>query len=966
MRPAISKPQPSLMPSSSSSCSGRVSPVSMRSIKSTSSTNSTSPLVVRGCGGGPSSVAGPGGCRGPCATAAQRTRASPQRPPRPEQAEASSAGVYEERVAEEERAPPPPPPVPSSPQTKLKLARVSTVTHLSIASSPFVLPFTSRRRPSIPLEDFPASPTDDEWEDFSFEEDIVPISPTSPPRRNTLRRKPSVPHSPRLIRGTSLARSHASRRSRRSRPNAMSSRTPTSQTPKSSRFPSVYSTYSFYDPAQLDAPLDDQSDILEQVADSADPIASLLSLPAEREAEAGEFGQVPGGANLDPRGSVSSVSTVRPSVGQRSQSRLGGLRDRFRWLPGRSGSGQDSSSDESAHVRASSDTSSIDTFDSVCPLYARAKTTTGRTVVFSKPGFRSLRGPGAKPGSPDFQPEHEYKSSTDSSSYAPSFSSFERNLRVGGTAGSQSSCDDSFAEGSPRSKPRPLSPFAVAQAEEPKNITGPPVPCHVRSRSHNFQYPRPRTVRSFESLRQPRLRDKNDVPHHPFQPLAVPYPLAYSPAMMAADRWNHALLFGDERNPASAGGLLRGSTVSFSQFYGVGSGRKEVLKGKELRGGKVLDIGCGEGLWVLTAAKEWKYTRFVGFDLMPVQMNLEERLQGVKNASDIIDRIEWINGDCLNAPLPFDDNSFDLIRLANMTMALPTDAEADNWRLRALFSEIFRVLKVDGELEVIDENHTVPSASAASPGNPGNAAFSATGSQCHQLEQAFANMLTYHRLSAYPVIPELLKQHFSTASEKAHFRLAVAPDSNVVERLARRDGLSDETATRVEIDRDLGLANDVRTENLPSHGRARSGSVAQGRNRKMLQLLGKEFVESRKSAPPAGLIVLPNKMLPMSPAAVYAHATHSTNVILAAKEQLFDFVELCARGRAVADRQEFEDLLWEYESTRFDRLGLRDPLQTFDDWDSGMSDANEGLWSSELRSPKYASCTSPPPLDTQP
>ncbi|KAG9083095.1 hypothetical protein FS749_006307 [Ceratobasidium sp. UAMH 11750] len=104
----------------------------------------------------------------------------------------------------------------------------------------------------------------------------------------------------------------------------------------------------------------------------------------------------------------------------------------------------------------------------------------------------------------------------------------------------------------------------------------------------------------------------------------------------------------------------------------------------------------------------------------------------------------------------------------------------------------------------------------------------------------------------------------------------------------------------------------------------------------------------------------------MSPSAVYAHATHSTNVILAAKEQLFDFVELCARGRAVADRQEFEDLLWEYESTRFDRLGLRDPLQTFDDWDTGVSDANEGLWSADLRSPRYASATSPPPLDAQP
>jgi SAM-dependent methyltransferase len=317
----------------------------------------------------------------------------------------------------------------------------------------------------------------------------------------------------------------------------------------------------------------------------------------------------------------------------------------------------------------------------------------------------------------------------------------------------------------------------------------------------------------------------------------------------------------------------------------------------------------------------------------------------------------------LNASLPFDDNSFDLIRLANMTLALPTDAESDNWRLRALFSEIFRVLKVDGELEVIDENHTPVSASVASPSNPTNAAFDAsTGPQMCQLEQAFDAMLKYRRLSAYPIIPDLLQQHFSTASEKAHFRLALAPDPNVVDRIARRDGVSDETAAQVDLDLDLGLVDDVRSETPSVHGRARSGSgsVTHGRNRKMLQLLGKEFVESRKSAPPSGLIVLPNKMLPMSPAAVYAHATHSTNVILAAKEQLFDFVELCAQGRAVADRQEFEDLLWQYESSRFDRLGLRDPLHSFNDWETGVSDTNEGLWSPDLRSPKYA-CASPPP-----
>lgn len=633
IRPTISKPMPT---SPSSLRSGRTSPASMRSFQSGSSANSSS---ARGRDG-PSTIAGPSGSHSLFVAPAQRSGSSPQRPPRPEEA---SAAVYEQDFPEDVVAPLPS--VSASPPTQLRLARLSTTTtlnrHLSTASSSLVLPFSSKRRPSIPIEDFPTSPTDDEWEDFSFEEDLAPrpkedLVPTSPIRRNTLRRKPSVPLSPRLVKGaseymfiihctmtpdmciwTGLARSHASRRSRRNRVTGMNPRSPTSPTANFSRFPSVYSTYSYYDPSQLDdAAIDDKSEIFEQVEMPVDTIASQT----EQETEVDEFGEVPGGANLDPRGSVSSVSTVRPAAGQRSYSRLGGLKDKFRWLPGRSVSGQDSSSDESVHARTSSDSSSIDNVDTSSgrPLFNRARTTThasakssvtGKSVVFAKPGFRSLRG--AKPSSPEFQPGHGYQSSTDSSSYAPSVSSFEKNIRIGGTAGSMSSCgDDLHTEGSPSSQSRPLSSSRASSiilpAEEPKNITGPPVPSHVRSRSHNFQYPRPRTVKSFETLRAPTLREKNDVPHHPFPVSVIPYPLAYSPAMMAADRWNHALLFGDERNPGNVGGLLRGSTVSFSQFYGVGSGRKEVLKGKELRGGKVLDLGCGEGLWVLTAAKEWR------------------------------------------------------------------------------------------------------------------------------------------------------------------------------------------------------------------------------------------------------------------------------------------------------------------------------------------------------------------------
>ncbi|CAE6433485.1 unnamed protein product [Rhizoctonia solani] len=935
MKHTISKPRPSPI------SSGRTSPVppthtrsdSPRSMMSSGSTGSTRPS--QGCGG-------PSSCRTTCNSLSPNHTNVPQRPPRPEESTPpAQAQIYQ---------PPPAPADSTSPRSSTTtpprptvLRRLSTATtihkHLSIANSSSVLPFSSKRRPSIPVEDFPTSPDEDDWEDFSFEKDLVPVSPT----RNVIRRKSSIPLTPRLTKGAGLSRS---RRTRRSRPN-LNSRGPA--TPIDPNRPlSVYSAYSFYSPSQID----DQEDF-GHMSDSLDPASSFMSINADSltdQEDLNEFDEVPAGANLEPRGSVSSIATVRPSASQRNPgSRLGGLKGKLRcqWLAARSGQGQDSGSDSTLLNPSGSDVSvSSSASPPNRPAYTRSRSTSARPV-FSRPGFKSFS---KSQSSPDYRPGHGYQSSTDSSSYAPSFSSFENNIRLGGKSGSSSCGDDWTSEEGHETAAKLPSSRASSIIM--------PAPSHSRNSSDNHMRLRPDSVTCIEPIRKPTIRMKNGVPHHSCDPEQVPYPLSYSPNMMAADRWNHALLFGDDRNPASAGGLLRGSNVSFSQFYGVGSGKKEVLKGRELRGGKVLDLGCGEGLWVLAAAKEWRHTCFVGFDLLPIQMDLKDKLDGAKNAQDIIDRIEWVQGDFLSEKLPFADNSFDLVRLANTTLALPADPDADNCRLRGLFGEIFRVLKVDGEFEIIDENHTVPSTSKASPACPENAAFNPyTGTQMREVEQAFARMLQYHQLTAYDAIPGLLQQHFSTSSEKATFRLAVAPDPNVVQNLRGRDSI-EEASTRVELDRDLGLAE--APVEAPAHGRVPSISgSSHGRNRKMLQLLGKEFAETRKPTVPQGLIVLPNKILPMSPAAIYAHATHSTNVILSAKEQLFSYVEQCARGRAVVDREEFDDILWDYEASRFGRIGLRDPLQSFKDWETGISDLNEGLWSGEQRSPRFVS--SPPP-----
>lgn len=63
---------------------------------------------------------------------------------------------------------------------------------------------------------------------------------------------------------------------------------------------------------------------------------------------------------------------------------------------------------------------------------------------------------------------------------------------------------------------------------------------------------------------------------------------------------------------------------------------------------RVLDLGCGGGLWILEAAQEWKTTEFVGLDIERKQPNFLNLLKpGIidlvesEALSDVSSRIRW-------------------------------------------------------------------------------------------------------------------------------------------------------------------------------------------------------------------------------------------------------------------------------------------------------------------------------------
>ncbi|KAK0198768.1 hypothetical protein F5146DRAFT_1020917 [Armillaria mellea] len=113
----------------------------------------------------------------------------------------------------------------------------------------------------------------------------------------------------------------------------------------------------------------------------------------------------------------------------------------------------------------------------------------------------------------------------------------------------------------------------------------------------------------------------------------------------------------------------------------------------------VIDLGCGPGFWIMEAAPAWKHTRFVGFDLVDV---LQRDFQKTEN-------VQFVRGNFVAYPLPFPDGSFDMVRMANLSLCIPYS----KWEF--VLSEVYRVLTVGGRLELIDDQLFFPYGEPPSP-----------------------------------------------------------------------------------------------------------------------------------------------------------------------------------------------------------------------------------------------------------
>ena len=109
---------------------------------------------------------------------------------------------------------------------------------------------------------------------------------------------------------------------------------------------------------------------------------------------------------------------------------------------------------------------------------------------------------------------------------------------------------------------------------------------------------------------------------------------------------------------------------------------------KNIKGKKILEVGCGRGFYLKTLKKLWPNLKITGVDL-----NKKYLTEAKKNLAGL--KIKLVKGDAQN--LPFVDNSFSRIIASEILEHVSNDSKA--------LTEIYRVLKPTG-IAII----TVPNA----------------------------------------------------------------------------------------------------------------------------------------------------------------------------------------------------------------------------------------------------------------
>ena len=157
---------------------------------------------------------------------------------------------------------------------------------------------------------------------------------------------------------------------------------------------------------------------------------------------------------------------------------------------------------------------------------------------------------------------------------------------------------------------------------------------------------------------------------------------------------------------------------------------------------RVLDVGCGRGLFLIGAAKRLTTGRATGVDIWQAEdLSGNEPAATLDNAriERVAERVEMQTADARK--LPFDDASFDVV-LSSAALHNIYDAGERQTAVR----EIARVLKVGGRVLIADVRHLSQYAQTLR-----DAGFDGENAPARSVQKIFSNLLKILTLGAVQV-----------------------------------------------------------------------------------------------------------------------------------------------------------------------------------------------------------------------
>ncbi|KAA1467777.1 S-adenosyl-L-methionine-dependent methyltransferase [Dentipellis sp. KUC8613] len=436
-----------------------------------------------------------------------------------------------------------------------------------------------------------------------------------------------------------------------------------------------------------------------------------------------------------------------------------------------------------------------------------------------------------------------------------------------------------------------------------------------------------------KSLREPdqfKLQHGEKVHPHPVN--EAPYMQSYEHMALESDRYTHLLLRK----------LCPRGSPTFHDY-------------RDRPPSNVLDLGCGQGHWVVDAASTWKRfgTKVTGLDLVDLTTHSWELER------DITDNVNWVTHNFVHDRLPFPDKSFDLVRLAGMHLAIPLE------RWAFVVHEIKRVLWDGGRLELIDDqmffNHVKRiKPEAKSPAKPDHlrslffdsdeeddleahqfsklraqrsASHAATEAynawekeltNCREVESIFHKMIAY-KYDIHPRPSEFLQKQLSVAFgdryvPKSKSITVCLPSREFMEEhevdLHSRKADGEGRGSWLTIDWERREKKDAST----SPGAFKATGLPPSYSKKVASKLG--LLPAGHPYQQEGLVVFPSTFIPMPASEVEMHVCRNMHLLLSCRAAMHDYVQdyKDLNGKRLVLAEDLDDALWEYQAFRRKRF----------------------------------------------